>query len=169
VDWEQYRTDAEQAIAAARDAASLDDARVRYLGRKSDLAQALRGVRDRESGMLLNGIRTRLEAAVEERREAIESEELERLYAESSFDVTLPGRGVPARAAARADQVKREIEDVFLGMGFEVYEGPRSPTRGTTSTRSRPIRGTRRARRPTPSTSRTRCCCARTRPRIRSA
>ena len=41
--------------------------------------------------MLLNGIRARLEAAVEVRRTAIENEELERLYAQSSFDVTLPG------------------------------------------------------------------------------
>ncbi len=122
--WEQYRTDAEQAIAAATDAATLDDARVRHLGRKSDLAQALRGVRDRESGMLLNGIRTRLEAAVEERREAIESEELERLYAESSFDVTLPGEALPRGRLHLLTQVKREIEDVFLGMGFEVFEGP---------------------------------------------
>ena len=40
---------------------------MRFLGRKSELAQALRGVRDRESGMLLNGIRARLEAAVDER------------------------------------------------------------------------------------------------------
>ena len=40
---------------------------MRFLGRKSELAQALRGVRDRESGMLLNGIRARLEAAVEAR------------------------------------------------------------------------------------------------------
>ena len=124
MDWEQYRADAEQTIAAATDATALDDARVRYLGRKSDVAQALRGVRDRESGMLLNGIRTRLEAAVEARREAIENEELERLYAASSFDVTLPGEAFTRGRLHLLTQVKREIEDVFLGMGFEVYEGP---------------------------------------------
>ena len=91
VDWQQYESDAQQAIAAASSAGELDDARVHYLGRKGDLAQALRAVRDRESGMLLNGIRARLESAVDARRAAIENEELQRLYAKSSFDVTLPG------------------------------------------------------------------------------
>jgi phenylalanyl-tRNA synthetase alpha chain len=123
MDWQQYEHDGEQAVAAAGSAAELDDARVRYLGRKSDLVQALRGVRDRESGMLLNGIRARLEEAVESRRAAIESEELERLYAQSSFDVTLPGEPFRRGRLHPLTQVKREIEDVFLGMGFEVYEG----------------------------------------------
>src|SRR5438093_1233043 len=91
VDWQQYESDAQGAIEAAGTAAALDEARVRYLGRKSELAQALRSVRDRESGMLLNGIRAGLESAVEARGAAIENEALERLYAESSFDVTLPG------------------------------------------------------------------------------
>ena len=73
VDWQQYESDAHQAIAAASTAGELDDARVHYLGRKGDLAQALRAVRDRESGMLLNGIRARLESVVDARRAAIEN------------------------------------------------------------------------------------------------
>src|SRR3954468_8129560 len=122
MDWQAHEAEATSAIGAALSEAALDDARVRYLGRKSDLAQALRGVRDRESGMLLNGIRTRLEAAVDARREAIEREELERLYAATSFDVTLRGDAFPRGRLHLLTQVKREIEDVFLGMGFEVYE-----------------------------------------------
>jgi phenylalanyl-tRNA synthetase alpha chain len=123
VDWQQHETEAQQAIAAASTTGDLDDVRVRYLGRKSELARALRAVRDRETGMLLNGIRARLEAAVDARRAAIENAELERLYAQSSFDVTLPGERFPRGRLHLLTQVKREIEDVFLGMGFEVYEG----------------------------------------------
>ena len=123
MDWQQYESEAQQAIAAAAGAAELDEARIRYLGRRSDLAQGLRGVRDRETGMLLNGIRGRLEAAVAERHDAIATEALERLYAESSFDVTLPGEPFRRGRLHLLTQVKREIEDVFLGMGFEVYEG----------------------------------------------
>ena len=123
VDWQQYETEAQQAIATASTADGLDEARVQYLGRKSELAQALRGVRDRETGMLLNGIRARLDAAVEERRATLENEALEKLYAQSSFDVTLPGEPIRRGRLHLLTQVTREIEDVFLGMGFEVYEG----------------------------------------------
>ena len=70
VNWSAYETEALAAIGAAPAEEDLDDARVKYLGRKSELAQALRGVRDRESGMLLNGIRQRLETAVDEREPA---------------------------------------------------------------------------------------------------
>src|SRR5690349_25032560 len=90
VDWEAYESQAQSAIAGAADAAELDDARVRYLGRKSDLAQALRGVRDRESGMLLNGIRDRLEQNVESRDQDLRRLAFEAVAA-SGVDVTIPG------------------------------------------------------------------------------
>src|SRR2546425_4832982 len=106
VDWKQYEQQAQQAIAVATTAAALDDARVRHLGRKSGLAQALRGVRDRESGMLLNGIRSRLEAAVEER-----DADLKRLAfqaaAESGVDVTIPGHPVPRGRLHLLTQIRR--------------------------------------------------------------
>ena len=123
VNWQDYESEGVQAIAGSATAEELDAARVQYLGRKGDLAQALRGVRDRESGMLLNGVRSRLEAAIAERREAIEREELETLYADRSFDVTLPGEEFRRGRLHLLTQIKREIEDIFLGMGYEVYEG----------------------------------------------
>ncbi|MGZ4401213.1 MAG: phenylalanine--tRNA ligase subunit alpha, partial [Gaiellaceae bacterium] len=55
--WQPHESEALAAIAAASGASELEEARVRYLGRKSEVAQALRGVRDRDAGMLLNGIR----------------------------------------------------------------------------------------------------------------
>ncbi|HET8607075.1 MAG TPA: phenylalanine--tRNA ligase subunit alpha [Gaiellaceae bacterium] len=124
MDWTGYENEAGSAIAAASTAAELDEARVRYLGRKSELALALRGVRDRESGQLLNGVRGRLEAALDERRAALERAELERLYAESAVDVTLPGARFPRGRLHLLTQIRREIEDIFLGLGYEVYEGP---------------------------------------------
>ena len=71
VDWDRVRSrSAARRIGARSRKRELDDARVQYLGRKSELAQALRAVRDRESGMLLNGIRARLEEAVDDARAA---------------------------------------------------------------------------------------------------
>ncbi len=68
MDVEALETEAASAIAQASTTAELDDVRVRYLGRSSDLKLALREVRDRETGMSLNAVRERLEAAVDERR-----------------------------------------------------------------------------------------------------
>ena len=96
---------------------------MRYLGRKSELKQALRGVRDRETGMALNAVRETLEAALEERRAALERSVLERTLAEESLDVTLPGDPVPYGHYHLITQIRREVEDVFLGLGYEVVDG----------------------------------------------
>jgi len=122
VDWDAYALEADTAIAAATTGGELDDARVRYLGRKSELAQALRGVRDRESGILLNGIRERLEAAVAEREQAIEEVELDRRLREEVVDVTLPGTELPVGHLHPITQVRRIVEDAFLGLGYEIRD-----------------------------------------------
>ena len=122
VDWEAHEREASEAIAGAETAAELDDARVRYLGRKSELAQALRAVRDRETGMLLNGIRERLEAAVTERGRALADEDLERRLSEEVVDVTLPGEEQPLGHLHPITQVRRIVEDAFLGLGYEIRD-----------------------------------------------
>ena len=78
MDVEALETEAASAIAQASTTAELDDVRVRYLGRSSDLKLALREVRDRETGMSLNAVRERLEAAVDERQATLERAELDR-------------------------------------------------------------------------------------------
>jgi phenylalanyl-tRNA synthetase alpha chain len=122
VDWEAYEREGSAAVAATSNPAELDDARVRYLGRKSELAQALRGVRDRETGMLLNGIRERLEAAVTEREQLLEDEELDRRLREEVVDVTLPGEQLPVGHLHPITQVRRIVEDSFLGLGYEIRD-----------------------------------------------
>jgi phenylalanyl-tRNA synthetase alpha chain len=122
VNWAAYEEEALAAIGAAESETELDDARVRYLGRKSDLAQALRGVRDRDSGMLLNGIRARLEGTVEERDADLKRRAFEAV-ADSGIDVTIPGTHVRRGRLHLLTQIRREIEDIFLGMGYEVWDG----------------------------------------------
>jgi phenylalanyl-tRNA synthetase alpha chain len=122
VNWEAHEGEAAAAVAAASSAAELEEARVRYLGRKSELAQALRGVREREAGMLLNGIRQRLEAAVGERERSLADEELDRRLREEVVDVTLPGEELPVGHLHPITQTRRAIEDVFVGLGYEVRD-----------------------------------------------
>jgi len=120
VDVEALEREAQGAIAAASTRAALDDARVQYLGRKSELKQALRGVRDRESGMALNAVRERLEAALEGREQELERAELARL--DDALDVTLPGVQLPRGRLHPLTQIIREIEDIFLGLGYEIVD-----------------------------------------------
>jgi phenylalanyl-tRNA synthetase alpha chain len=122
VDWEAYERDASAEVAGASSPAEVDEARVRYLGRKSDLAQALRSVRDRETGMLLNGIRERLETAVADREQLLEDEELDRRLREEVVDVTLPGERLPVGNLHPITQVRRIVEDSFLGLGYEIRD-----------------------------------------------
>ena len=123
VDPKALETEAQSAIAAAESSEELEQARVRYLGRKSELKQALREVRDRETGMTLNALRQALEAAFDEREDALRAVALERLLGEESFDITLPGEAPPRGHYHLLTQVRREVEDIFLGLGYEVVDG----------------------------------------------
>jgi phenylalanyl-tRNA synthetase alpha chain len=124
VDVDALERDAQGAIAAAATPEELEDARVRYLGRKSDLKQALRGVRDRESGMRLNAVRERLEAALDAREAELGRAELDRALTGEKVDVTLPGTPFPRGHLHLLTQMRREIEDTFLGLGYEIFDGP---------------------------------------------
>ena len=123
MDVEALETEAQSAIGGATTTAELEEARVRYLGRKSALKRALREVRDRETGMRLNGVRERLEAALEARRAELARSELDRSLAEDRIDVTLPGRRRRRGHLHLVTQIRREVEDIFLGMGYEVVDG----------------------------------------------
>jgi phenylalanyl-tRNA synthetase alpha chain len=118
VDAQALEREALDAIGRAATAEELDEARVRYLGRKSDLKLALRNVRDRETGMTLNALRERLETAVEARQA-----HLREPVADAAFDPTLPGTPIPRGALHPLTQARRQIEDVFIGMGYEVFDG----------------------------------------------
>jgi phenylalanyl-tRNA synthetase alpha chain len=122
VDAEAYRQDALAAVEGAESPTKLDEARVRYLGRKSELKQALREVRDRETGMTLNAAREAIEGALATRQAELERAELDRALSEDVVDVTLPGEKLPLGALHPITQVRRIVEDAFLGLGYEVRD-----------------------------------------------
>jgi phenylalanyl-tRNA synthetase alpha chain len=123
MDPKKVETEALSAIATASTSTELEAARVRYLGRNAELPRALRQVRDRETGQRLNSVRARLEEAISARRAELERSELEQKLAEDVVDITLPGEAPPRGHLHLITQIRREIEDIFLGLGYEVIEG----------------------------------------------
>ena len=128
VDAEALQREALSAIEAASTAAELEELRIRYLGRSSDLKLALREVRDRETGMALNAARQAIEDAVDTREAALELAELDRALTEETVDVTLPGERLPLGHLHPITQVRRIVEDSFLGLGYEVRDDPEVET-----------------------------------------
>ena len=132
---EQLRGEAEGQIAAAATSAALEELRVRYLGRKAELPQMLRGVaeldpaRRGEVGKAANEARQSLERLIEERAEQLRTHELDERLREDRVDVTLPGAPPqPIGGLHVLSSTRRELEDIFLGLGFTVVEGPEVET-----------------------------------------
>jgi phenylalanyl-tRNA synthetase alpha chain len=123
MDAEALEREAQSAIASAATVEEIEAVRVRVLGRNAELPQALRQVRDRETGQALNALRGRLESAVATRRAELERRELDRRLREEAVDVTLPGEGTRRGHLHLITQIRREVEDVFLGLGYQVVDG----------------------------------------------
>jgi phenylalanyl-tRNA synthetase alpha chain len=127
-DPETYEREALAALGGASTSEEVEGVSVSYLGRSSQLKQALRDVRDRETGMRLNAIRSVLESAIAEKLAKVQAEELSRRLAEERVDVTLPAQLLgPVRPRRRGSlhpstQVRRDVEDIFLGLGYEVVD-----------------------------------------------
>ena len=111
------------AAAAASSADEIEHVRVEFLGRKSELKLALREVRDRETGMALNALRERLEAAIDAREAELERAELDRRLTDERVDVTMPGTPIRRGHLHLITQIRREVEDIFLGLGYTVVDG----------------------------------------------
>jgi phenylalanyl-tRNA synthetase alpha chain len=123
MDAQALENEAKSAISSAKTLDELDDARVRYLGRKSELKQALREVRDPETGRVLNTLREDLELAIGQREAALRGADLEQRLAEDRVDVTLPAQATERGHLHLITQIRREVEDVFLGLGYTIVDG----------------------------------------------
>ncbi len=128
---EQLRAEGEAAIAAATTSDALEQARVQFLGRKAELPNLLRGVAQLPPeqrgavGKAANVARQALEALIEARSAELAGAELELKLAADRIDVTLPGAPLPPAGGLHLlTQTRREIEDVFVGLGYTVAEGP---------------------------------------------
>ncbi|HEU4392159.1 MAG TPA: phenylalanine--tRNA ligase subunit alpha [Solirubrobacterales bacterium] len=128
---EEIRGEAATAIAAASSSAELEELRVRYLGRKAELTSVLRGIAELPAdergkvGGAANRARQELEALLEASAAQLDASELESRLAGDRVDVTLPGaQPRPLGHAHLIARTTRLIEDVMVGLGYRVMEGP---------------------------------------------
>lgn len=117
-------------IEAADDLASLEEARVRTLGRKAPLSQARSGLgkvdeaERKELGRLANEVQAVFESALRAKHEVFDAAELEQRWERERIDVTLPGQVPPVGSVHPLTKTIWEIVDLFVGLGYVVAEGP---------------------------------------------
>ena len=127
---EQIKINALAALDAAETPAALEELRVKLLGKKGELTAVLKmmGKLSPEErpvmGQLANAVRAEIENKLEERKAAIHAAVLEAKLAAEAIDVTIPGETVAVGHQHPMNQVLQQIKDIFVGLGYEVIEGP---------------------------------------------
>ncbi len=113
---------------------AVEAARVEALGRKGKLAEIskefgkLTPEERARVGKLLNTVKQELETRIEARKAALESQALDARLASEWIDLTTPAPGVRPGSLHPVTQVQRELEDLFVSMGFTVLDGPEAET-----------------------------------------
>ncbi len=126
----KIRQDADALIAAAENAAAVDELRVRFLGKKGELTAMLKqmgrlSAEERPTiGALANEVREAIAADIARRTKELEAAALSARLAAEEIDVTLPGKAIPQGRLHPFEQVLGELEEIFLGMGFDIVSGP---------------------------------------------
>ena len=120
-----------EAIAAlAEDGADIEALRIKYLGKKGELTAVLRGMGKLSAeerpviGQLANDIRGEIEAEIEKKSAAMKTAALDAKLKVEKLDVTIPGTKVPVGKPHPLAMVQRQLEEIFLGMGYSIAEGP---------------------------------------------
>ena len=127
---EQIRAEALAALAGAKDAQELDGLRVKYLGKKGELTAVLKmmGSLSAEErpvmGQLANEVREALTEALSQRQKAIEEAALNQRLEAEKLDVTIPGKRPELGHKHPMSIALDELKEIFIGMGFQVAEGP---------------------------------------------
>ncbi|WP_340007765.1 phenylalanine--tRNA ligase subunit alpha [Paenibacillus sp. FSL K6-0276] len=112
----------------------LNDLRVKYLGKKGELTEVLRGMGGLSAeerpviGQVANQVRSAIEEIIGAKQEAFQQQETQQRLQAEKVDVTLPGRRMQQGGIHPLSRVVQEIEDIFIGMGYRVAEGPEVET-----------------------------------------
>lgn len=131
---EKIRQEALTAIANAEDAKQLDEAKVKYLGKKGELTAVLRGMGALSAeerpviGGFVNVVKTELEEQIKQKEKMYEKAELNRKLQEETIDITLPSSKIKTGSKHPLNRIIEEVEDLFVSMGYDVVTGPELET-----------------------------------------
>ncbi|RUS45496.1 phenylalanine--tRNA ligase subunit alpha [Cohnella sp. AR92] len=131
---EGLRGEALERLKEVSDPNQLNELKVHYLGKKGQLTEILRGMGALSAeerpliGQVANDVRAAIEAVIAEKQEAFDREETARRLRSETIDVTLPGKKPSEGLIHPLTKVTQEIEDIFIGMGYQVAEGPEVET-----------------------------------------
>lgn len=126
----QIKQQAVEALQQAQTPAQLEELRVRFLGKKGELTAVLKqmGKLSPEErpviGQLANAVRAEIEEMLEKQKAAAHAAALEAKLAAEALDVTIPGKSVVLGHAHPMNQVLQQIKDLFVGMGYQIVDGP---------------------------------------------
>ncbi|HIY96845.1 MAG TPA: phenylalanine--tRNA ligase subunit alpha [Candidatus Borkfalkia excrementigallinarum] len=127
---ESIRREIETGIGQANSRKELFELKMKYLGKTGEITALLKGMRDIPAeerpamGKLVNDVRAWAEELFAAREEELKGKELSEKYASEKIDVTMPARFVGTGSVHPVTLVRRELIEIFSGMGFDVYEGP---------------------------------------------
>ena len=127
---EAIRREIEAGIGKANSRKELFELKMKYLGKTGEITALLKGMRDIPAeerpamGKLVNDVRSWAEELFAAREEELKAKELSEKYASEKIDVTMPARFAGTGSVHPVTLVRRELIDIFAGMGFDVFEGP---------------------------------------------
>ena len=149
---EQLVTQAQSDFSAAQDAAALENAKAKYLGKTGQITEQMKGLgklapdERKAQGAIINAAKERIESALNACREALANAQMQARLNAEAIDVTLPGRGRGIGGIHPVMRTWQRVEEIFGSIGFDVADGPEIETDWTNFTALNSPETTRRVR-----------------------
>lgn len=127
---EEIKNSALSVLKNAKDIDALEEARIKFLGKKGEMTAVMKEMRNLTAderpviGALANEVRTKVENLIEEKKAELSAKLEEEKLKSEVIDVTMPGRCQKAGKLHPLTKVMNNIKETFIGMGFEIAEGP---------------------------------------------
>ena len=127
---ETIKKQAKERIEEIKDLQALNELKVKILGKKGELTEILRGMKDLSPeerpiiGSLVNTVRDEIEGTIKSAEELLKQKELEEKLNKEKIDITLPSSKIKRGSKHPINRTIEQIQDLFVSMGYDVVDGP---------------------------------------------